>query len=222
MPFTFGSYIVSDADALAAALDFDEACLANYDFGGTSAPDGVDAADIGRMVGSRMVGLNAHEAAELIQQGSSAPWHGVPIDARLEDATPGSPLYDSAMTLFDHFQAISGVKAAKATKLLVMKRPSLFPVIDDRVTALYKAAAASQVGASHRTIASIRHDVCQPTTIKALADLRRALLVNGNLKALRLAQLTGLRLRDVVLWQHWQIVGEPPPLPPWPQTTIWK
>jgi len=47
MPFTFGSYSVSDQDALTAALDFDEACLASYDFGGTSASDGVDVADIG-------------------------------------------------------------------------------------------------------------------------------------------------------------------------------
>jgi hypothetical protein len=30
MPFSFGSYLVSDADALEAVLAFHEACLANY------------------------------------------------------------------------------------------------------------------------------------------------------------------------------------------------
>ena len=59
MPFPFGSYIVSDPHALTAALAFDEACLANYDFGGTSVPDNVDVYDIGRMIGSRMVGMTA-------------------------------------------------------------------------------------------------------------------------------------------------------------------
>ena len=141
MPFTFGSYFVNDDAALVAALDFDEACLANYDFGGTSAPDTVDISDIGRMIGSRMVGMNALEAAELIRLGPSAPWHGVPIDARLEDAAPGTKLFGAAMALRAHFEAISGVKEAKATKLLAMKRPALFPVIDERVVRLYRVAA---------------------------------------------------------------------------------
>ena len=69
MPLPFGSFIMSDRDALAAALAFDEACLANYDFGGASALDDVDAGDIGRMIGSRMVGMTAIEAAQMILQG---------------------------------------------------------------------------------------------------------------------------------------------------------
>jgi len=78
MPFTFGSYTVGDATALTAALAFDPACLANYDFGGTSCADCVDVADIGRMIGSRMVGMTAKVSAELITRarrlrGSSCP-----------------------------------------------------------------------------------------------------------------------------------------------------
>jgi hypothetical protein len=41
MPFTFGSFVVSDPGALVAALDFDRACLDNYDFRGRSASEGV-------------------------------------------------------------------------------------------------------------------------------------------------------------------------------------
>ena len=58
MSLPFGSYVVSDTSALTAALAFDDACLANYDFAGTSGPDPVDVSDIGRLVGSQMVGMN--------------------------------------------------------------------------------------------------------------------------------------------------------------------
>jgi hypothetical protein len=220
MPFIFGSYKVSDADALTAALDFDGACLANYDFGGTSAPDTVDTADIGRLIGSRMVGINAREAAQLIRLGPTAPWHDVPIDARLEDAAPGSTLFDAAMALREHFK-FKGVKDAKVTKLLAMKRPAMFPVIDTRVVTLYKVAAKQKVGASSRTTAAIREDVLANGNVTALAALRSALLRDGSPKALRLAQLTGLRLRDVVLWQHWKLVSKPPTAPAWPNRVAW-
>jgi hypothetical protein len=221
MPFIFGSYKVSDADALTAALHFDQACLANYDFGGTSAPDTVDTADIGRLIGSRMVGMNAREAAELIRLGPSAPWHDVPIDARLEDAAPASALFGAAAALREHFKSIKGVRDAKVTKLLAMKRPAMFPVIDSRVVTLYKVAAAQKVGVSYPTTAAIREDVLAKATVTALAKLRSALLKNGSPKALRLAQLTGLRLRDVVLWQHWELVDKPPPAPAWPKRVAW-
>ena len=57
MPFTFGSYWVSDKDALVAVLNFDEACLDIYDLGGASTSNRVDAIDIGRLVASQMVGM---------------------------------------------------------------------------------------------------------------------------------------------------------------------
>ena len=57
---------MSDDDALHASLGFDETCVANYDFGQTSAPVDVDIAHIGRMIGSRMVVSRPIEAAELM------------------------------------------------------------------------------------------------------------------------------------------------------------
>jgi hypothetical protein len=221
MPLMFGSYEVSDADALVAALDFDETCLANYDFAGLSAYDGVDVTDIGRLIGSQMVGMAQSEAAALIAGSPGAPWHKVPIDARLEEAAPGTPLFAAAMELYDYFQAIAGIGPAKATKLLAMKRPALFAVIDSRVVELYVVAAAQQVGVSHQTTAAVREDVSSPATRAALDALRAALLTNGTPKALRLAQLTGLRLRDIVLWQRYEAVGAPRVVPTWPQVVPW-
>jgi hypothetical protein len=221
MSFPAGGYLVAHTDALEAALAFDEECLANYDFGGTSAPDSVDIHDIGRMVGSRMVGMTAIEAAELIRRGPSAPWNTVPIDARLEDAHPDGQLFAAATALQAHFEAIRGVKGAKATKLLAMKRPTLFPIVDERVVSLYRVAAAQKVGIMYPTIASIRDDMLDPATPQALQRLREALNGTGNPKALRLAQLTGLRLRDIVLWQRWEIIGPPQSAPPWPSKIDW-
>lgn len=141
MPFTFGTFEVSDANALAAALGFDDACLDNYDYGGRSASDTVDSGDIGRLIRSQMVGFAQGVAASLIREGSGAPWAAVPSDARIEDADPASEIYTHAGALRDYFQKIPGVGPANATKLLGLKRPSLFPVIDDRVIQAYDLAA---------------------------------------------------------------------------------
>ena len=179
MPFPFGSYLVSDDDSFCAALAFDPACLANYDFAGTSPPDTVDACDIGRMIGSRMVGMTSIEAAELIRLGPSAPWHAVPIDARLEDAAPNSNLLAAAEALRAHFESIHRVKAAKSTKLLAMKRPTLYPVIDSRVVTVYNAAAAQMTGMRYPNFVAIRNDVLDPATNLALTTLRASLLKRG-------------------------------------------
>jgi hypothetical protein len=113
------------------------------------------------------------------------------------------------------------VKAAKATKLLAMKRPALYPVIDERVVRLYRVAAEQHSGVQYPTMEAIRHDVADSATVTALTTLRASLLAQGTPSADRLAQLTGLRLRDVVLWQHWEVGGEPPPAPTWPVKVAW-
>ncbi len=69
MSLPFGSYVVSDQSALTAARAFDDACLANYDFARPSGPDQVDVSDIGRLVGSQMVGMIQSEATSLISVG---------------------------------------------------------------------------------------------------------------------------------------------------------
>ena len=102
-----------------------------------------------------------------------------------------------------------------------MKRPALFPVIDERVVTVYRVAAAQKGGVAYPTTAAIRDDMLDARTRVALDTLRAALIVNGAPMALRLAQLASLRLRDIVLWQRWVISG-PPPIPPaWPVQVAW-
>lgn len=208
MPFTFSAWKVSNANALAAALAFDAHTLLTYDFGAGAPPDAVTTADVGRLIGSHMVGFSQPVAVKLIQDGATAPWHHVPIDARIQDAPPGSPLYVAAMELLDHFQAIRGVKGAIATKLLATKRPALYPVIDDRVREVYAAAPAQFPAATHPFFPAVRRDVLGDGA-GPLNGLRAALLANGQPHALRLAQVPGIRLRDIVLWQRYQTVGAP-------------
>jgi hypothetical protein len=223
VPFTYGSYVVSDVDAMNAALNFDANCLDIYDFGGRSAPDGVDANDIGRLVGSHMVGLGQSAAAELIRLGPTAPWAKAPIDARLEDAAPGTQLYLAAGRLLDHFRLVDGVGPAVATKLLAMKRPTLFPIIDSRVDKLYKLASRNQQPAPYPVTAAIRADLVNPADVLALQRLRSSLRNMRSRNARRLAQLPGIRLRDIIIWQRWTDLGigrsRPPTPPRWPAKT---
>jgi hypothetical protein len=220
VPFTYGSYLISNLDAMEAAMNVDTACLDIYDFGGRSAPDGVDANDIGRLVSGQMVGMRQSTAADLIRLGSTAPWSLVPIDARLEEAAPGTQLYADAGSLLDHFRLISNVGPAIATKLLAMKRPALFPVIDSRIEKLYKLAARQQRPAPYPVTAAIREDLVNPDDVLALQSLRLSLRQMKLSKAHRLAQLPAIRLRDIVIWQRWTDLGlgreNPPASPSWP------
>ncbi len=221
MPFTFGSYWVSDKDALVAVLNSDEACLDIYDLGGASTSNRVDAIDIGRLVASQMVGMKQSAAAEMVRASASAPWSAVPVDARLENAAPGSQLYLNACSLFDHFTAIKDVGPAITSKMLAMKRPALFPVIDSRIEKLYRVAKRQQKGVSHPVFASIRIDALRPTDVVALSRLRARLVGRRGKKAQKLAQLSDIRLRDIVVWQRWtdlRIDEQPVAASPWPGT----
>lgn len=131
MSLPFGSYVVSDQSALTAALAFDDACLPNYDFAGTSGPDQVDVSDIGRLVGSQMVGMN--QSGRFPDQRGKGRTVVTGANRWPPRAQAGSELYVSAMTSLDYFQALHGIGIAKATKLLALKRPAFYPVIDDRV-----------------------------------------------------------------------------------------
>jgi len=222
LPFTFGSYVVSEENARRAVLNFDEACLDIYDLGGTSAPNRVEPVDIGRLVASQMVGIKQSAAAEMIRVSDSAPWSKVPVDGRLEDAAPGTPLYANACELLDYFRDIKDVGPAIATKMLAMKRPILFPVIDSRIEKLYNLASRQQLGASHPVLASLHDDTLRPDGIEALHSLRKRLVEIRERKAQKLAQLPGIRLRDIIAWQRWTDLGighgKPPAPPEWPGT----
>jgi hypothetical protein len=104
--------------------------------------------------------------------------------------------------LLDHFRLISNVGPAIATKLLAMKRPALFAVIDSRIEKLYKLTARQQRPAPYPVTAAIREDLVNPDDVLALKSLRLSLRQMKPSKAHRLAQLPTIRLRDIVIWQR--------------------
>lgn len=105
-----------------------------------------------------------------IRTAVDAPWAAVPIDAQLVDADPhvSGELYDRAEALYDHFRTAAPrhVGVAKISKVLHLKRPGLFPILDSKVMAFYRlharAAAARYPHRGRRAMfwAAIRDDVC--------------------------------------------------------------
>ena len=146
--FTFGDDLrVTVDEAIALVTAYPAAVVERYDFGTVSGPSAITTLEIGLLVGAKMVGLTMAEARHLIDIAPTAPWHRVPIDARLEDAPPNSQLYFGACQLYEHFKA-PGISDAKISKLLHLKRRSLVPILDSVVKNLYKDAACERAAAN--------------------------------------------------------------------------
>lgn len=72
-----------------------------------------------------------------IRTAVDAPWAAAPIEAQLVEADPNisGELYDRAEALYDHFRTAAPrrVGVAKISKVLHLKRPGLFPILDSKV-----------------------------------------------------------------------------------------
>jgi hypothetical protein len=84
----------------------------------------------------------------VIKRAASAPWASVPADADLAATDPTAPdgLFARAAGLYWAFtwpDRISGVAVAKVHKILHIKRPGLYPILDDRIKRLYKPCAVT-------------------------------------------------------------------------------
>ncbi|WP_064257625.1 DUF6308 family protein, partial [Rhodococcus sp. HS-D2] len=145
-----------------------------------------------------------------IRTALDAPWEAVPIDAQLVDADPNisGELYDRAGALYDHFRTAARrhVRVAKISKVLHLKRPGLFPILDSKVMAFYRhharAAAARYPhrGTQKMFWAAIRDDVCTNLDNGALPLFRRRLEQSETEQVRRIASLTDVRLLDLLTW----------------------
>lgn len=86
-----------------------------------------------------------------------------------------------------------GLGHAKITKLLHLKRPALFPIIDSFVRSFY-----ADHGVTAQWWAHIRSDVIANTG--TFAELRSAAAESGDSAVVRLGRLTDLRLHDIAIW----------------------
>ena len=204
-----GHIVENPLEVLASYADrYGETTVRDYDGGGIGDPAGITLDDIKRtrVIGSR---ISQVEAEWFVDRGRTAPWDGVPGDARLADADPDERdgLYDAGVALFDHFRGRPGVATAKISKILHMKRPGLIPILDSHLLRTYRAAASEAVrrhanprGHERMYWAAIRDDVMDPGNAARLTSLRTELRRSDLTQPL--ADLSDVRLLDIVTWKR--------------------
>jgi hypothetical protein len=164
-----------------------------------------------RIIGSRVT-LAERDALVKRAGEPGCPWDAVPAGADLADASPAVPdgLFARAAELYWHFTCprIDGVRAAKVHKVLHVKRPALYPILDSKVRGLYEDQARPWItrlghlgvktGDSPPYWAAIREDLrCNGAGIDACRD---ELARDSDPAVAMLAVLSTLRLQDILAW----------------------
>lgn len=194
---------LSDATLLVETYARDHAAtILFYDFGGDAEGEvrpskgPISLSDIGRMTL-----LNADLAGDDVSRlltTTDVQWSSVAPTARLEDADPDEPdgIYAAMNTMWAQIRVKkSGIGPAKASKLLHLKRPFAFPILDQYVFQTYDRR--------HRKTPDywpmIRDDLINATD--DLHKLRERLASAKNLDVRRASRLPALRVLDIIAWQ---------------------
>lgn len=192
--------IFRDALNLVSAYARDYAAtILYYDFdgraeGAVKPANGVRLSDLGRMT---MINadLNGDDAAALLSL--RLPWSSVAETARLQDADPDEPdgLYAAMTSMWFDVRGLRGIGQTKASKLLHIKRPFAFPLLDRDVRKTYQGRYA----ASEEFWRELRTDL-----IDGADDLERIateLRAHDDANRRRAGRLPHLRLLDVLAWK---------------------
>lgn len=184
--------------------------VARYDLLGAGDPLMLSAEEVARtrVIKSR---ISRAQSDWFVSRSMSAPWEGVPFDARLADADPNldGGLYAAADALYEHFRSIApmGVARGKVHKVLHLKRPGLVPILDSHLVRSYAKPAADaarrhpQLDAKRLYWVAIREDLIDEDNVFALEEVRRTLAADGEAKVRAMSLLTDLRLFDAVAWR---------------------
>jgi Family of unknown function (DUF6308) len=171
-----------------------------------------DEAWCSRIIGSRM---SRRERDEFVERAAEAgcPWGEVRADADLADADPAATGgdFDHAADLYWFFTSpdrIRGVRVAKLHKVLHVKRPGLYPILDKQVRNLYQVHAMPWVGELARLRVTIKDSPPYWAAIRddlvvngpQLRAYRQELSASGDEMSVLVARLTILRLQDIVAW----------------------
>ncbi|TDD59577.1 hypothetical protein E1263_14605 [Kribbella antibiotica] len=180
------------AEGNGAVLRYYDGLPGMTNVGGTD-PNRVSLEDLARtmVIGSD---LRALDIPWLLEVDAEKEFAAVPVDARLEDAAPGSALFDAAMALDEVFSGHRGFGQAKKSKLLHLKRPFLFPVSDSfiRMTYTNASAGAELLGAVHS-------DLVNPANVRDFKLLQVRLNAEPATSAARLlGEAPTLRLLDIL------------------------
>ncbi|MEV0801673.1 MULTISPECIES: DUF6308 family protein [unclassified Kribbella] len=160
---------------------------------GGAEPNHVTLSDLGRMM---VIGadLRAQDIPWLLEVEAEKEFAAIPVDARLEDAAPGSDLFEAAMALDEKFSGHRGFGQAKKSKLLHLKRPFLYPVSDSFIRMTYTNAAA---GAEF--LSAVHRDLVNPANLRDFKLLQVRLIAEPATSAARLlGEAPTLRLLDIL------------------------
>lgn len=197
--------------------DYNPLTVEYYDHGEDSARTGVTVADIGRMT-VFAARLNYKQADGFLERGrETAPWPPDDMELRLDarpDLTPAefsdTAEFEAARKIFTHVKG-SGWPRAQTSKLLHLKWPKFFPVVDRECRNVYWRQA-DDIRETHfrdldrRSVEgywlAIRADLIANESglvrlRDAVADLRSA---GDSDHVDRLTQLSSLRLLDMLTW----------------------
>ena len=182
-----------------------------YDYGGDPdagirPSDGIALEDLGRLalIDTELTGRDA--AALLGEITRGVDWGIIGRDERLEDAVYGGELQHRMREMWSQVRR-PNIANAKVSKLLHMKRPHMFPILDKQVRQLYWERAR-EVGAEYPMPAgqhvqrlfleAIRQDVVASSDA---LDQLRAGFAGETGPAGWLAGLTTLRVFDILAWR---------------------
>ena len=117
---------------------------------------------------------------DLLEVEAEKEFAAIPVDARLEDATPGSDLFLAAMALDEKFTGHRGFGHAKKSKLLHLKRPYLYPVTDSFIRMTYGTASAGS-----EFLTAVHRDLVNPANIRDFKLLQVRLIAEPPTSAAR-------------------------------------
>lgn len=180
------------AETNAAVLKYYDGLPGNTLVGGAH-PNQVTLEDLARIM---VIGadLKAIDIPWLVEVDAEKEFAAIPVDARLEDAAPGTELYQAALALDEKFSGRRGFGHSKKGKLLHLKRPYLYPVSDSFVRMTYSSASA---GAEF--LEAVHRDLVNPANVRDFKLLQARLIAEPSTSSARvLAEAPTLRLLDIL------------------------
>lgn len=156
----------------------------------------ISLSDIGRMA-TIGADLTSADATQLLTT-SGVQWSSVAPTARLEDADPDEPdgLYAAMSVIWSQIRVKkSGIGSAKASKVLHLKRPFAFPLLDRDICATYE----KRYRKTRVYWQLIRQDLVDGA--EDLERIRDRLESAKNPVVNRASRLPALRLLNIIAWE---------------------
>ena len=156
----------------------------------------ISLSDIGRMA-TIGADLTSADATQLLTT-TGVQWSSVAPTARLEDADPDEPdgLYAAMSVIWSQIRVKkSGIGSAKASKVLHLKRPFAFPLLDRDICATYE----KRYRKTRVYWQLIRQDLVDGA--EDLERIRDRLESAKNPVVNRASRLPALRLLNIIAWE---------------------